>query len=120
MVADPASDKRLESAGIGAGNGEWFRDGSCSTPTRRPLAARAPRGHGLRSPLQGVVSLPAKLRRAAGIKPDDQLIAETTPEGILLRPAVTLAVEIYSDDRIRGFDVEEDKLAKVLAKRKPR
>jgi len=69
---------------------------------------------------RGVVSLPAKLRRAAGIKPDDQLIAETTPEGILLRPAVTLAVEIYSDDRIRGFDVEEDKLAKALAKRKPR
>ena len=68
---------------------------------------------------RGVVSRPAKLRRAAGIKPDDQLIAETTPEGILLRPAVTLAVEIYSDDRIRGFDVEEDKLAKVLAKRKP-
>ena len=69
---------------------------------------------------RGVVSLPVKLRRAAGIKPDDQLIAEITPDGILLRPAVTLAVEIYSDDRIRGFDVEEDKLAKVLAKRKTR
>lgn len=69
---------------------------------------------------RGVVSLPAKLRRAAGIKPDDQLIAETTPDGILLRPAVTLAVEIYSDDRIREFEVEEDKLAKALAKRKTR
>ncbi|NLT70917.1 MAG: AbrB/MazE/SpoVT family DNA-binding domain-containing protein [Verrucomicrobiaceae bacterium] len=69
---------------------------------------------------RGVVSLPAKLRRAAGIKPDDQLIAEATPEGILLRPAVTLAVEIYSDDAIRGFDAEEGKLAKVLAKQKTR
>ncbi len=38
---------------------------------------------------RGVVSLPAKLRRAIGIKADDRLIAETTPEGILLRPTVT-------------------------------
>lgn len=69
---------------------------------------------------RGVISLPAKLREAAGIKPTDQLIAETTPDGILLRPAVTLAVEIYSDCRIREFEAEEDKLKNVLAKRKTR
>ena len=69
---------------------------------------------------RGVISLPAKLRKAAGIKPNDQLIAETTPDGILLRPAVTLAVEIYSDDRIREFEAEEGKLQKVLVKRKTR
>jgi len=50
---------------------------------------------------RGVVTLPAKLRKALGIQADDQLIAETTPEGLLLRPAVTLAVEIYSENRIR-------------------
>lgn len=69
---------------------------------------------------RGVISLPAKLRRAAGIEPDDQLIAETTPEGILLRPAVTLAIEIYSEERIREFDAEEAKLVKVLAERNSR
>jgi len=69
---------------------------------------------------RGVISLPAKLRKAAGIKPNDHLIAETTPDGILLRPAVTLAVEIYSDDRIREFEAEEGKLAKVLVKRRTR
>ena len=42
---------------------------------------------------RGVVTLPAKLRAALGLKPDDHLIAETTPEGLLLRPAVTLPVE---------------------------
>jgi len=41
---------------------------------------------------RGVVTLPAKLRRAAGIRPDDQMIVETTPEGLLLRPAVTLPI----------------------------
>jgi len=69
---------------------------------------------------RGVISLPAKLRRAAGIGPEDQLIAETTPEGIILRPAVTLPVEIYAGERIREFDAEEAKLAKALAKRKSR
>jgi AbrB family looped-hinge helix DNA binding protein len=66
---------------------------------------------------RGVVTLPAKLRRAMGLKADDQLIAETTPEGLLLRPAVTLPIEMYSDERIREFDAAEDELARVLGKR---
>lgn len=63
---------------------------------------------------RGVITLPAKLREALGLKADDQLIAETTSEGLLLRPAVTLPVEIYSEDRIREFDAEESALAKLL------
>jgi len=66
---------------------------------------------------RGVVTLPAKLRRALGLKADDQLIAETTPEGLLLRPAVTLPIEIYSEKRIREFDEAESELAKVLTRR---
>ena len=66
---------------------------------------------------RGVVTLPAKLRRALGLRADDQLIAETTAEGLLLRPAVTLPVEIYSEKRIREFDEAEAKLAKVLSPR---
>jgi len=63
---------------------------------------------------RGTVTLPAKLRRALGLKADDQLIAETTPEGLLLRPAVTLPVEIYREKRILEFDEAEADLAKVL------
>jgi len=66
---------------------------------------------------RGVVTLPAKLRRALGLRADDQLIAETTPEGLLLRPAVTLPVEIYSEKRIREFDEAEAELAKILKRR---
>ena len=66
---------------------------------------------------RGVLTLPAKLRRALGLRADDQLIAETTPEGLLLRPAVTLPVEIYSGKRIREFDEAEAELAKVLNRR---
>jgi AbrB family looped-hinge helix DNA binding protein len=69
---------------------------------------------------RGVVSLPARLRRALGIKADDQLIAELTPDGLLLRPAVTLPIEIYSDKRVREFDQSEAELAQLLAVRKLR
>lgn len=69
---------------------------------------------------RGVVTLPAKLRRTLGLKADDLLIAETTPEGLLLRPAVTLPVEIYSEKRIREFDEGEADLEKALARRKKR
>lgn len=63
---------------------------------------------------RGVVTLPAKLRQAMGLKADDQLIAETTPQGLLLRPAVTLPLEIYTAERVQEFDVAEAELAAVL------
>ena len=69
---------------------------------------------------RGVVTLPAKLREAVGLKADEQVIAEITPEGLLLRPAVTLPLEIYSDERIREFDEAEAELAKVLPKKRGR
>lgn len=75
----------------------------------------------LRVTRRGVVTLPAKLRQALGIKADDQLIAETTPEGLLLRPAVTLPIEIYSEERIREFEQAEAEVENILRrKKKPR
>ena len=67
---------------------------------------------------RGVVTLPAKLRQAMGLKADDQLIAETTPQGLLLRPAVTLPLELYIPERVQEFDAAEAELAAVLPKRK--
>ena len=67
---------------------------------------------------RGVITLPAKLRQALGLKADDVLIAEITPEGLLLRPSVTLPVEIYSDKRVREFDEAEAELKKALDRKK--
>lgn len=67
---------------------------------------------------RGVVTLPAKLRQALGLKADDQLIAETTDEGLLLRPAVVLPVELYTPSRIREFDAAEAELADYFSGRK--
>jgi len=63
---------------------------------------------------RGGITLPAKLREAMGLKADDQLIAETTAEGLLLRPAVTLPIELYSPEREREFDAAEAELASLL------
>jgi antitoxin PrlF len=68
---------------------------------------------------RGVITLPAKLRQAMGLKPEDHLIAETTPEGLLLRPAVTLPVEIYTPEREREFDAAEADLAALLSSKTP-
>jgi len=64
---------------------------------------------------RGIITLPAKLRRALGLKAEDRLIAETTPEGLLLRPAVTLPVEIYTPERVREFDASERELTASLS-----
>ena len=69
---------------------------------------------------RGLIALPAEMRKAAGIRPQDSLIAETTLEGILLRPALTLPVEIYTAKRIAEFDAAESELSQVLAGRDAR
>jgi len=66
---------------------------------------------------RGVITLPARLREELGLKADDQLIAETTSEGLLLRPAVTLPIEKYSEARIQEFDESEAELAEWLKDR---
>jgi bifunctional DNA-binding transcriptional regulator/antitoxin component of YhaV-PrlF toxin-antitoxin module len=63
---------------------------------------------------RGVVTLPAKLRQAMGLKADDPLIAETTPQGLLLRPAITLPLEMYTEQRLAEFEQAEAELAAVL------
>ena len=67
---------------------------------------------------RGLIALPAVMRKAAGIRPQDSLIAETTAEGILLRPAVTLPVEMYFPERISEFDAAESELAEALEQAK--
>ena len=63
---------------------------------------------------RGVITLPAKLRASLGIQANDHVIAEATAEGILLRPAVTLPIELYSAARVEEFDAAEAQLAKAM------
>ena len=59
---------------------------------------------------RGTLTLPKALREQYALETHDLLLAEPTAAGILLRPAVATPIEIYSDERIAEFRVEEEKL----------
>ena len=65
---------------------------------------------------RGVITIPAALRQAFGLKPHDELILEDTEQGILLRPAVSVPIEIYTEDRIAEFASDEGEIVEHLAK----
>ena len=66
---------------------------------------------------RGVITIPAALRQAFGIKANDELILEDSAGGILLRPAMSVPLEIYTEKRIREFGREESAIGTYLRKR---
>jgi hypothetical protein len=54
------------------------------------------------------------MREALGLKGNDRLIIEDTPEGLLLRPAVSVPIEIYSEERIAEFTRDDAAIARLL------
>lgn len=52
---------------------------------------------------RGTLVIPVALRRRFGLSEGDTVIAEETEDGILIRPAVTLAIESYSPERRAEF-----------------
>ncbi|MBI4543663.1 MAG: AbrB/MazE/SpoVT family DNA-binding domain-containing protein [Gemmatimonadetes bacterium] len=52
---------------------------------------------------RGTLVIPARLRRRFGLTEGCTVIAEETEEGILIRPAVTVPIEMYSAERRAEF-----------------
>ncbi len=52
---------------------------------------------------RGTVVIPAAIRRKYGFEEGSRLIVEARSEGLLLRPVVTLPVEIYTPERKAEF-----------------
>jgi AbrB family looped-hinge helix DNA binding protein len=52
---------------------------------------------------RGAVIIPAALRRQFGLEEGTLVLAEVRADGILLRPAVALPVEIYTPERQAEF-----------------
>ncbi len=71
---------------------------------------------------RGTLTLPAKIRDALGLKGKQQFLVNVTERGeIVLRPAVTMPIEYYTEARIAEFSSEEivmDKWLKVKVKPK--
>ena len=69
---------------------------------------------------RGVITIPAALRQAYGLKANDELIIEDTEAGILLRPAISVPVEVYTEARIAEFASDEDEIGRYLPKKRQR
>lgn len=52
---------------------------------------------------RGTFVIPAALRRRFGLEEGAPIIAEETDQGILLRPAATVPIEMYSAERRAEF-----------------
>ncbi|MBT4500171.1 MAG: AbrB/MazE/SpoVT family DNA-binding domain-containing protein [Gemmatimonadetes bacterium] len=61
-----------------------------------------------------MITIPAALRRAFGLKANDELILEGREEGILLRPAVSVPIELYTEGRIDEFASDEEAIGQHL------
>ena len=62
------------------------------------------------------MTLPAKLRKRYAIEQNDELIVEETPNGILLRPSVSMPIELYLEERIAEFTEDDAAIGRVLEK----
>lgn len=63
---------------------------------------------------RGVITIPARMRDALGLKANDELIIENTENGLLLRPAFSVPIELYSEERIKAFASDEEAVGKLL------
>ena len=52
---------------------------------------------------RGTVVIPAGLCKSHGLEEGSLVIVEALPQGVLLRPVVTLPVEIYTPERKAAF-----------------
>ena len=56
---------------------------------------------------RGQITLPAAMRKRLGIKGGDVVILEDRGTEIVLKPAVVLEIQQYSDDDIDKWDAED-------------
>ncbi len=59
---------------------------------------------------RGGITIPARLREAFGLEPNDEFLVEPVVEGILLRPSVSVPIEFYTEERIAEFASDEEPL----------
>ena len=67
---------------------------------------------------RGVITIPAAIRETYGLKANDELILEDTEAGILLRPAISVPIEIYTEARIAEFASDEVAIGRYLPRKR--
>ncbi len=65
---------------------------------------------------RGQLTLPANLRKRFGIKGGGTVILEERENEIVIKPAVVLEMEVYSDTQVKAWD-EADRLDEAQRRR---
>lgn len=55
---------------------------------------------------RGTVVIPARLRRRFGFEEGSLVLVEEGPDGVIIRPAVAIPVEVYTPERKAEFLIE--------------
>ncbi len=55
---------------------------------------------------RGTVVIPAKLRRKYGIEEGSSVLVSEGPDGVVIRPAVTVPLEVWTAERKAAFLLE--------------
>ncbi|MCC6680834.1 MAG: AbrB/MazE/SpoVT family DNA-binding domain-containing protein [Phycisphaeraceae bacterium] len=63
---------------------------------------------------RGGITIPARMREALGLKANDELVIEDTEQGLLIRPAFSVPIELYTEKRIAEFAADEQAIGKLL------
>ena len=72
---------------------------------------------------RGTVVIPARLRKKFGMEDGSSVLVDESPEGVVIRPAVTVPVEVYTLERKAEFlltnavDADDYARARRLVKR---
>jgi bifunctional DNA-binding transcriptional regulator/antitoxin component of YhaV-PrlF toxin-antitoxin module len=69
---------------------------------------------------RGTLTLPKRLREKYAMAGESMVIVEDSGEGILVRPAAVVPVEIYTEDRLMEFAKGEAELAGYLKSKSKR
>lgn len=67
---------------------------------------------------RGVITIPAAMRQALGLKPNDEVLIEETEQGLLIRPVLSVPLEIYAEKRIAEFASDDQAIGKLLPKKR--
>ena len=63
---------------------------------------------------RGTLTLPMTIRKKLGLERGGAVIAEDTELGIVIKPAVTYPIEVYSDMRVKEIDDQDSVLSAYL------
>ena len=65
---------------------------------------------------KGTITLPKKMSEKSDLRDRTLISLEETPEGTLFRPFIPLPMELYSEERIKEFEIENNEsISELLA-----